>query len=327
MQAGHTVTDRNAGPGARLRAERERLGVTVREVSETLNLTMGVVQAIEADDYGRLPGPVFTRGYLRAYARLLRIDPEPLLDGCPYAARDVSPEPERSEPALREWVRRRPALVLGSAGIVAAALLVAGLVMLWPEPGSQSDAEALQGSAPVARQNDVAAVAPAAGADLPLASAAAAQRDDLASTIDDQTENVEFAAPVAPESAPVGVIPPEPAAATDVVAALSGSAPATTPPSVAVASGSESGRRITAQGDDRLGLVFSDDCWVEVRDPEGRNLYSSLSRGGSTLTLIGQGPFRVLLGYAPSASLRFNGEPVPLEPHTRNNVASLVLGH
>jgi cytoskeleton protein RodZ len=89
----------------------------------------------------------------------------------------------------------------------------------------------------------------------------------------------------------------------------------------------DAGRRITPDGDDRLGLAFSDDCWVEVRDLEGRRLYSNLSRGGSELTLAGQGPFRVLLGYAPGASLRFNDEPVPLEPHTRNNVASLVLGH
>ena len=85
-------------------------------------------------------------------------------------------------------------------------------------------------------------------------------------------------------------------------------------------------RRITASGQDRLAFTFSDDCWVEVRDTAGRTLYSDLNRADSALTLVGQGPFRILLGYAPGVQLRFNGEAVPLAPHTRDNVATLVLG-
>jgi cytoskeleton protein RodZ len=49
-------------PGTVLRAEREALGVTVREVAETLNLSLATIEAIEADDHTRLPGPVFARG-------------------------------------------------------------------------------------------------------------------------------------------------------------------------------------------------------------------------------------------------------------------------
>jgi len=41
---------------------------------------------------------------------------------------------------------------------------------------------------------------------------------------------------------------------------------------------------------------------------------------------VGQAPFRVLLGYAPGVQMSFNGETVVLAPHTRNNVATLVLG-
>ncbi|NOX52804.1 MAG: DUF4115 domain-containing protein [Gammaproteobacteria bacterium] len=47
---------------------------------------------------------------------------------------------------------------------------------------------------------------------------------------------------------------------------------------------------------------------------------------GQSVEFIGQGPFRVLLGYAPGAILQFNYETVALTPHTRNNVAKLVLG-
>src|SRR5690606_20039825 len=85
-------------------------------------------------------------------------------------------------------------------------------------------------------------------------------------------------------------------------------------------------RRITERGDDRLAFTFTEDCWVEVRSATGAPLYSELSRGGSELVLVGEGPFRILLGYAPGVELTFNGEPLPLAPHTRDNVANLVLG-
>jgi cytoskeleton protein RodZ len=89
---------------------------------------------------------------------------------------------------------------------------------------------------------------------------------------------------------------------------------------------SESVRRLTPAGDERLDLAFTDDCWVEIKDVNGRNLYSDLARAGATLAFVGQGPFRILLGYGPAVTLAFNGAPVPLRSYTRNNVASLVVG-
>jgi cytoskeleton protein RodZ len=86
------------------------------------------------------------------------------------------------------------------------------------------------------------------------------------------------------------------------------------------------GRRITDRGDDQLSFTFTEDCWVEIKNASGRNLFGDLGRAGSSFTLVGEGPFRILLGYAPGVTLTLNGEQVPLGPHTRNNVASLVLG-
>jgi cytoskeleton protein RodZ len=84
--------------------------------------------------------------------------------------------------------------------------------------------------------------------------------------------------------------------------------------------------RLTPAGDQRLRLDFSADSWVEIRDAGGAVVYSNLNKAGTQLELVGQGPFRILLGYAPGVTLAFEGEPVALAPHTRNNVATLVLG-
>jgi cytoskeleton protein RodZ len=85
-------------------------------------------------------------------------------------------------------------------------------------------------------------------------------------------------------------------------------------------------RRITPTGGDRLEFRFTEDCWVEIKSATGASLYSDLSRSGGSLELVGQAPFRILLGYAPGVSMSFNAEAVALAPHTRNNVANLVLG-
>ena len=79
-------------------------------------------------------------------------------------------------------------------------------------------------------------------------------------------------------------------------------------------------------GDGSLLFEFTDECWLEVRAADGQVLYSDLGKPSRALKFTGSGPFSVLLGYAPAAKLEFNGEAVALAPHTRNNVATLVLG-
>ncbi len=60
----------------------------------------------------------------------------------------------------------------------------------------------------------------------------------------------------------------------------------------------------------RLDLSFSAASWVEISDAEGRNLLHGLIDGGSTRTLSGAAPLRVVLGNAPAVALRLNGQPV-----------------
>ena len=78
---------------------------------------------------------------------------------------------------------------------------------------------------------------------------------------------------------------------------------------------------------DELELLFSDDCWVEVRGGDGELLHMDLERAGDTLTVTGDAPFAIILGYAPGVRMTYNGDAVALGPHTRNRKAELVLGH
>lgn len=67
------------GPGALLRAAREGAGLGIEEVAEQLHLLQYVVRALEHNEYERLRGDTFVRGYLRNYARLLGLDPDEIV--------------------------------------------------------------------------------------------------------------------------------------------------------------------------------------------------------------------------------------------------------
>ena len=85
-------------------------------------------------------------------------------------------------------------------------------------------------------------------------------------------------------------------------------------------------RRLTPTGSNLVRLEVAEDCWISIKNKAGKELYSALGREGQTYNLTGQGPFSVLLGYAPGASLYLDDRQIQLEPYTRNNVARLVIG-
>jgi len=72
--------DTAAGCGARLRQAREAAGLTLEAVGQQLRMPVQVVKSLEAEQWDRLGAPVFVRGQLKSYARLLKVDLGDVLD-------------------------------------------------------------------------------------------------------------------------------------------------------------------------------------------------------------------------------------------------------
>lgn len=60
-------------PGKRLREAREARQLTREEAARQLHQEVSIIQALEEDDYASLPGQTYVLGYLRSYARLLKL--------------------------------------------------------------------------------------------------------------------------------------------------------------------------------------------------------------------------------------------------------------
>ncbi len=73
------MSRRPRATAARLAAQRERAGLSVTDIAATLRLHPNQVRAIEQEDLARLPALAYVRGFIRSYARVLNVDPEPLL--------------------------------------------------------------------------------------------------------------------------------------------------------------------------------------------------------------------------------------------------------
>jgi cytoskeleton protein RodZ len=74
--------------GARLRGEREAQSVSIEALSDATRITARALQALENEDWSRLPGGVFNRGFIRSIARHLRLDEEALVAAYVSATND-----------------------------------------------------------------------------------------------------------------------------------------------------------------------------------------------------------------------------------------------
>lgn len=277
--------------GQQLRLAREAKGLSVLDIAQTLKLGSRQVDALESGDWQTLPGNTFVRGFVRNYARIVQIDPTPLmvlLDDVltkPVSNLAVNEQSLSQMPQTGRSVSGRDRMVMfaGFALVVLAALayfLLANNLSAW-----RDNLQNLLDS--IARKDEqVVVIAPPASSEPVFPPGATPQ----------QIMNPQ-ALPVTPVEMPVSpsVAPISPAV----------------PPSEA------------NQG--QIRFVADKESWVEIRDRDNKPVFSQRVAPGTTQDLNGQGPFSLVVGYAPGVKVFWHGQPVDLAPHTRGDVARLVL--
>src|SRR6266404_9512058 len=66
--------------GEKLRLARETRGIALRDISDQTRISMRYLEAIESDDYRRLPGGIFNRSFIRAYAKFIGFDEQEAIE-------------------------------------------------------------------------------------------------------------------------------------------------------------------------------------------------------------------------------------------------------
>ena len=304
-------------PGERLQKARLERKLEIGEVAEKLNLSPGVVRALEADDYRTLPNSTFVKGYIRSYAREVGLSSDDLvlafeaLTGCdkPVKIEPISP------PLITE---SRGRLKYGVIALVLVGILALGL-RYWlhsgpSAPGPQSAQDIVTDPAARIADDDAGG---SASTSLPAAAVATDAAGTGTQGADEaKAEATGTAAPAKSEAPTPAAAPAEakPSAATGQSGANAGQASSASPaPAVSHAEG-------------HLHMTFSGDCWVEVHDANDALVYSALKHAGDAVDMHIAVPANVKLGDGEAATVVFDDKPVNFTTSPNRKVIRLTLG-
>ena len=272
--------------GERLRAARERSGLSIAELARAMKLGVYQLEAMEQGHWAALPGPTFVRGFVRNYARQLNLDPQPLmvrLDAEIERPAEVLHVPASAESPVGYMPsnarRDRTMMLIGLALVVLATLLYTLL---------PSDLNGL--------------------------------RHELQQFVNGFSRQEE--PPVAP--APTPAATPDPVFPPGVTAQQV-MTPQALVPAEATGNPAVNAPQTPPAGVAQLDFTVDKASWIEVKDRDGRVVFSQKMTAGSVQKVEGLGPLSLVIGYAPGVRLSWRGQPVDLEPHTRGDVARLVL--
>ena len=274
--------------GAMLRAAREAMGMSLDTVAQQLKLAPRQVVALEENDFARLPGRTFVRGFLRNYARLVRVDPDQVLTA--LAGSDAqsldSPALQPTAPTIGELPtadHARPGWTRWAIPLTLVAVIAAAAIYEFSRGGGDSQRTPAV-SPGVSEPERGAAPRPASGTETPLPN-------------------------------PVGT----PAPATGASEAA-GVPPGTAPPAPAPTPAAG-----PATPEPTLVLTFRDASWTDVKDGRGQTLVSQMFPGGQTRSITGVPPLEVVIGNATEVRATLRGEPLDLAPLTQKGVARFVV--
>lgn len=113
--------------GDALRAARESRGLTLEQVEKATRIRRVFLEAIEEDRFDELPAPVYARGFIRNYARLVGLDPDDIVAA--YATATGTPPPGRAHQVLDEPLVQRAggSPVVGVLWGILIVLVIAGV--------------------------------------------------------------------------------------------------------------------------------------------------------------------------------------------------------
>ena len=284
-----------SGVGAELARAREERGLALTDVAQQLKFAPRQLEALEQERFEQLPGGTFVRGMVRAYARLLKIDAEPLLgrladrfdapDSNSLAARYKQPVP------FSDGARKSTFIYLGaSLGVLIA---VGAIAWQWyrEQHARHAPVAAAPKVAPAAKSAPAVVEAPPKA---PEKVVVAVKEKAIPAAVE-KTEKVEK----------IDKIPEDKAERALKEAALI--------------------QKPIPSGVHRIVFRCEEEAWLEVKDAAGRQLLSSLNPAGCERVVQGRGPFELVIGNASHVQVLHNDRPLDLQPHTKQDIARFTI--
>lgn len=333
-----------------LQQAREQRGLTQAQAAMQLNLKISVIAQMEAEQWDQSVAPTFMRGYLRSYARLLKLSEAEILQAFAVQTAYLRHHPKEMK-SFSNKTRRDAAesrfmlatyfvvvLLLGLFLVSvwqthmlddkpvsvlpeyneSAELPVTAVPSLTPETNTtaSTNTETQDTSAPVSSDQALVAMT----TEDPSSTS---QNQSAAATVNTPTtnmasENVAATSPAASEQVTSTPVVREDAAEQTVVTATT----AVEPESMETAVNTDTSAS-GARG--RLTMQFSKGCWVSVEDSTGKRLTYQMYQAGQEAQISGVFPLKVTLGEPTAVTLQLNDVSIDLSQYQTGRVARLTF--
>lgn len=316
-----------SGCGNMLKAAREAQGLSIHEVCSQLRLGIKQIQAIEQDDFDKLPQPSIVRGFIRNYARLLNIDVNPILEAYQRIVPNKAPLPlsVRSN-ASRSVIDKperafRPQRLLTFLIFLMLAGIAAYFYINHIKPQALKDA---------ALALEVDEIADTTGQEIAIPVPEAAPAPTEAAPVAPMTENVDASTATANNAAPAAVTTGNDATANAAnVLSANNAVVNNTIVSTPTPATSQAAETTTLQATEpqKASLVFkvNEDSWVRIEDLQGKKVFSEVMPAGSERQVTTEKPVNITVGHASGTQLTIDNQPYDLTQATRGRVARIQL--
>lgn len=300
------------GIGHQLQTGRITCNLSIEDVSRQLRLSARQIEALEKEDYEKLPAGTFLRGFIRNYANLVKLDPKPMLRALPSSVPAITPhttlnlvqKPQRTTSFSSSWTWDRQSYRNGRNQNGLFKVIVAVLFLLviyglyhsinWsqvPFIGNGSEEE-MDNSVETSVTNGQSTIE----LKLPISSA----NTSAAQNISNQ--------PIQANDAEAHRKQKRFSSVESLSAAVSSSGPV----------------------DGNLGTLyfrFTNDSWVEVKDQVSAVVFKQKNIAGTEQMVSGKRPLSLVISNAEQVDLTYNGRTIDLVPYTNKNegIARLTL--
>ena len=321
-----TMALSGSGCGNVLKAAREAQGLSIHEVCSQLRLGIKQIQAIEQDDFDKLPQPSIVRGFIRNYARLLNIDVQPILEAYQRIVPNKAPLPlsvrSNASPSVIDKPARafRPQRLLTFLIFLILAGIAAYFYINHIKPHALQDASLAPDVAEISETTGqvIAMPVPESVPAMPETTSAPTAAESL-----DSNTTSSQAANTSVQTTP-GLINETPS--QEIAANNATDSTIVSTPTPATTQAAES-TTFKATDPQKANLTFkvTEDSWVRIEDQQGKKVFSEVLPAGSERQVTTEKPVNITVGHAAGTQLTIDNQPYDLTQATRGRVARIQL--
>lgn len=287
--------------GERLQYARQAMQLSVADVADQLHITVTYVNLIERNQFHKLPGAIFARGYIKLYARLLNLPVDEIM-ACYFEQSGDSTSECQVHLATNEYGASMRRHAIRWAVAIVVIVLLAPTLGWWYVHNDDSDEVTVM-------TNEEVLPSP-----LPTENAEAAVNNNIAiSSLAVSEANPSFLLPAATNPT------------TSVTANTENKVTVTQTSKTALTDSQPSPNNADVLSKS-LDITFADKSWIQIKNIDGIMLHDAEHHAGEHITIGGKPPFYVWVKNGKAVTILFNGEPVDINNVDSKGAARLVVG-